>query len=77
MFILELRFNKIIYLYRKNYGLCIFKENFKKNMGRGRDEGMNEKIFLFLFSGILDYNEINDAYICRYLGLWILIKICI
>lgn len=73
---LELRFNKTIHSHRKNYGLCTFKENSKKNMGRGRDEGMNEKTLPSPSSGISDYSEINDAYACRYLGLWTLTKTC-
>lgn len=73
LLILELRFNKIIHSHRK---LCTFKENSKKNMGRGRDEGMNEKTLPSPSSGISDYSEINDAYACRYLGLWTLTKTC-
>lgn len=76
LLILELRFNKTIHSHRKNYGLCTFKENSKKNMGRGRDEGMNEKTLPSPSSGISDYSEINDAYACRYLGLWTLTKTC-
>lgn len=31
-------------------------------MGRGHDEGMNEKTLPSPSSGISDYSEINDAY---------------
>lgn len=58
LLILELRFNKIIHSHRK---LCTLKENSKKNMGRGHDEGMNEKTLPSPSSGISDYCEINDA----------------
>lgn len=45
-------------------------------MGRGHDEGMNEKTLPSPSSGISDYSEINDAYAWRYLGLWTLTKTC-
>lgn len=54
LLLLELRFNKIIHSHRKNYGLCTFKKNSKNNMGRGRDEGKNEKTLPSPSNGISD-----------------------